>query len=419
MSIRKNDIAHQQTDKMLEELERRVAIIYKQAADEISQKINEFFALYKKSDEEKRKLFESGEITANEYKQWRLSQMARGKRYQALRDLLAERMTKANEVAAVYINDATPGVYALNRNYAAYTIEQVGGNVGFTLFDESTVKRIVLSNPDLMPYYPKKRAIQRGIDLDWGKKQITAHITSGILRGQSISEIEKDLQYSIPTMNRNSAVRSAQTAMTGAQNGGRMASYKAAEDMGIKVRKRWVATKDGRTRKSHQRMDGETVDWNEKFSNGLRYPGDPRGKPEEVYNCRCTMRTVEKPGIESEPRQMRVRDPVTGKNVLVNEMTYSEWEQSKKVLENTVKPSAPKTKNLSTKQKKDGKAEKRYTQKELNGMSRSQLVKISKKVYIKEAVSSGKTAEEAERIFDNLIPDNPTTYLRKYISKHQ
>ena len=39
------------------------------------------------------------------------------------------------------------------------------------------------------------------------------------------------------------------------------------------------------------------------------------------------MSTVEKSGIEAEPRQMRVRDPKTGKNILVNEMTYDEWEE--------------------------------------------------------------------------------------------
>jgi hypothetical protein len=25
------------------------------------------------------------------------------------------------------------------------------------------------------------------------------------------------------------------------------------------------------------------------FSNGLMFPGDWRGRPEEVYNCRCTL----------------------------------------------------------------------------------------------------------------------------------
>src|SRR5699024_7451549 len=128
-------------------------------------------------------------------------------------------------------------------------------------------------------------------------------------------------------MNRSSAVRAARTAITSAENAGRMDSYKAASDMGIKVRKRWVATKDDRTRKSHRRMDGETVDWDKPFSNGLMYPGDPSGPGAEVYQCRCTLRTVEKSGIEAEPRKMRVRDPKTGRNVVVEEMTYEQWER--------------------------------------------------------------------------------------------
>jgi hypothetical protein len=39
------------------------------------------------------------------------------------------------------------------------------------------------------------------------------------------------------------------------------------------------------------------------------------------------MRTVEKEGVEAEPRQMRVRNPKTGKTELVSEMTYAEWEE--------------------------------------------------------------------------------------------
>ena len=243
---------------------------------------------------------------------------------------VAERYTKANEVALAYVNDTTPGIYTLNRNYAAYTIEKVAGNVGFTLWDESTVRRLIVEEPDLMPYYPKKKALKRGIDLKWGKKQITKSVTSGLLQGKSVGKIAKDLQARVTEMNRASAVRAARTAVTGAQNGGRMDSYKAASDMGIKVRKRWVATKDGRTRHAHQRLDGQTVEWDEPFTSELgkiRYPGDPRAKPANVYNCRCTMRTVEKPDIEAEPRKMRVRDPKTGRNVVVEAMTYEQGER--------------------------------------------------------------------------------------------
>ena len=55
------------------------------------------------------------------------------------------------------------------------------------------------------------------------------------------------------------------------------------------------------------------------------FPGDKAAPGHLVYNCRCTMRTVEKDGIEAEPRQMRVRDPITGRNELASDMTYQEW----------------------------------------------------------------------------------------------
>ena len=308
--------------------------MYREAWDELNETVKAYFESFRKRDEEMRALIgtiQNGkEWTEQDYLQWRLNQIGRGKRFEALRDKIAERYTKANEVAISYVNDATPGIYSMNRNYAAYTIEKVAGNVGFDLWDERTVRRLIVEQPNLMPYYPKKKALKRGIDLKWGKKQITKSITSGILQGKSVGQIAKDLQARVSEMNRASAVRAARTAITSAQNGGRMDSYKAASDMGIKVRKRWVATKDGRTRHAHQKLDGQTVDWDKPFNSELgkiRFPGDPRAKPALTYNCRCTLRTVEKPGIEAEPRKMRVRDPKTGRNVVVEEMTYEQWER--------------------------------------------------------------------------------------------
>lgn len=308
--------------------------MYREAWDELQESIDSYFESFKARDEEMKKLIgtiQNGkEWTEQDYKQWRLNHIARGQRFEDLRDKIAERMTQANETAIAYVNDNTPSIYSLNRNYAAYTIEKVAGNVGFTLWDESAVKRLLKEEPDLMPYYPPQRAVKRGIDLGWGKKIISSQLTQSILQGENLKQMADRLQKAIPTMNRDSAIRAARTAFTSAQNGGRMDSYKAASDMGIKVRKRWVATKDGRTRHAHQKLDGQTVDWDESFSSELgkiRFPGDPRAKPTLTYNCRCTLRTVEKPGIEAEPRKMRVRDPKTGRNVLVNEMTYDEWER--------------------------------------------------------------------------------------------
>lgn len=187
----------------------------------------------------------------------------------------------------------------------------------------------IVEQPELMPNYPPARALRRGIDLAYGRRQITASVTSSILQGRSLRGIADDLQQRITTMDRTSAVRTARTAFTGAQNAGRMDSYAAAERMGIKLKKEWLATLDGRTRHSHAALDGEKVGTDEKFSNGCRFPGDPQGRPGEAYNCRCTM-VAALDDVDTSGALRRARDPETGESVLIPNMTYKEWEAWKK-----------------------------------------------------------------------------------------
>lgn len=326
------DYAHRMTDKQLAELEKRIASIYKQAADELSETITAYFKQFEKRDADMLEKVKNGTVSEQQYKQWRLTQIGRGNRFIALRDKVAERYTNANEVAIAYINDATPGIYTLNRNYSAYTIEQVSSSADFTLFDERTVKRLAVEQPNLMPYYPKDRALKRGIDLAYGKQQITANVTSGILQGKSIYRLADDLQKSIRDMNRTSAVRTARTAVTGAQNAGRMDAYTEAEKMGIHVRKQWLATLDNRTRHAHAMLDGQTVDVDKPFKvDGyeLMYPCDTSAPGYLVYNCRCTQ-IAEVDGEDTSSGGRRAIDPETGQWVLVGDMTYAEWAGWKK-----------------------------------------------------------------------------------------
>lgn len=328
-----SDLGHQLTDKELAKLERRIARLYREAGEELQATIDAYFDQFKKRDKEMKALIgtmQNGkEWTEADYKQWRLNQIGRGERYQSMRDKVAHRVTDANAVAVSYTNDATPGIYSLNRNYSAYTIEQVAGNVGFDLWDEQTVKRLMVEQPDLMPYYPKDRALKRGIDLAYGKKQITVSVTSSILQGKSIKHMADDLQMRITTMSRDSAIRTARTAVTGAQNAGRMDSYAAAEKMGIKLKKRWLATLDARTRHSHAMLDGEQVAQDKKFSNGCRFPGDPQGPPWEIYNCRCTL-IAAVDGVDTSSAQRRARNADTGKTEVISNMSYAEWAGWKK-----------------------------------------------------------------------------------------
>lgn len=420
------------TDKELVALEKKIFNIYSKAQKDFEKQANDYFAEFAERDEIKRKKVESGELSKNEYTQWRLTQMGRGERFNHLARQMAERATKANEVAVAYVNDKTPGIYSLNRNHEAYIIEGLGHEMvgaDFSLYNEQAVKRLVVEDPEIMPYYPEKRAVARGIDLDYGQKYIKRHVLGGIIQGKSVYKIADDLQRDIADMNRASAIRTARTAITAAQNGGRQATMDSARAMGIKLRKRWVAAKDGRTRDVHGVADGQTVPTDEPFVVGgekMMFPGDRTSASGwNLYNCRCGMRTVEKEGIEAEKRQVRVYNPETGKNELVEDMTYEEWAKLRGVA-----PKKPKVKTVVDKKQNVSKPKKEKTTKvkevekpqkikSVDDMSRKELVLEAKKIYIESGGHANLTKEQAEKRFNQLIAGNSTTDLRKYVRKNR
>ena len=321
------DYGRRYTDERLADLERDIARLYGRAAEEMREKLAAHLERFAQKDEVMRTRLDGGEITETDYHHWRLGQMARGERYEAVCEELTRRMTDANRIAMAYVNGMTPEIYALNRNFGAYTIEAQDGDMrigtSFTLMNEEAVRRLIAEQPELLPHYPEEKLVDVSRDQRWNRQHITGEITTGILLGESIPDIAKRMEH-VVGMNRSAAVRNARTAVTGAQNAGALASYEAAEAMGIRLKKRWLSTLDGRTRHSHAALDGEIRAMDKVFSNGCRYPGDPEGKPEEVYNCRCTLLSV-LDGFEDLPERA-ARDPVTGKTVLVKNMTYPEWE---------------------------------------------------------------------------------------------
>ena len=117
----KPDEAHRLTEKELAALEKRIAKVYREARDELSDAIKIYFERFRERDEEMKALIGTeinGKVwTEQDYKQWRLNQIGRGERYQALREKIAQRMTKANEVAIAYVNDDIAKIYAMNRKW--------------------------------------------------------------------------------------------------------------------------------------------------------------------------------------------------------------------------------------------------------------------------------------------------------------
>lgn len=167
-----------------------------------------------------------------------------------------------------------------------YIKKKGGDNVTFKIVDASTVKRRQREGDIKLP--KKKVAVDK--DERWNTKLMNSKLLQGILAGEPIPKIAGRM-LSIVGNNEASAVRNARTMITQAENNGRFDSYQELADQGVVQAKVWIATPDDRTRESHLDIDGEEIDIDEEFSNGLMYPGDPDGEPSEVWNCRCSMRT--------------------------------------------------------------------------------------------------------------------------------
>lgn len=308
------------SDKMLMELEKAIHKEYAQAAKEMEEKASRYFAKFAKEDGQMRHEWESGKITKKEYGEWRQRKMLQGEHWRGMRDTLARHLVNTDKIAMSFVSDKVKDAYALNMNYGTYAIEKVSGiNTGFTLINQDAIKVLLKDNPQLLPS-PKVNIPK---DLRWNTQHINSAITQGILQGESIPKVAKRLQ-NVTGMDERAAIRNARTAMTGAQNAGRLDSMKRAVARGIAVKKVWIATLDHVTRDSHVDLDGEVVDVDSTFSNGLMYPADGTGAPEEVYNCRCRL------GRQYDKHKTDWSNPANRNTTKLNGVSYDEWKKAHK-----------------------------------------------------------------------------------------
>ena len=288
-----SDLGHKMTDEMIEELEKKITREYQQAYKDVSKKLNDYMSDFKAKDAEMWKKVKDGNMTQEAYLDWRKKKMLTGKRWKEMKQTLAEDLTKVNEKTRSIIGDYMPDAYALNHNYATFAVEKASRlNTSYTLYNRETVEHLLKDDEKLLPYprklSPTARKLAERADIIWNREHLNSQITQGVLQGESIPDIAKRLMK-VVGMNRNVAVRNARTMMTSAENKGKEDAYDRLEEKGIELERQWVSTLDNRTRHSHRLMHGEVKDPETGlYSNGLKYPGDPDGEPEEVYNCRCS-----------------------------------------------------------------------------------------------------------------------------------
>lgn len=191
-----------------------------------------------------------------------------------------------------------------------------------------------------------------GEDVELLKKKIISHVSRGISTGMSFKQVAQQLA-AYTNIGFNNTVRIARTEGHRIQIQSTMDTCYKAKEKGADVVKQWDSTLDKRTRKSHQKVDGEIRELDEPFSNGLMFPGDPAGGAAEVVNCRCALLQRARWALDDE---FTKRDSFTGElREFNNPKDYDEfkkWYFSKENLRYTnyveVLEKRYKTSNLKT-----------------------------------------------------------------------
>lgn len=318
-----SDPAHDAADESVEAFRREVREVYAAAEETARKALGGYLERFEGQDEEKRGLVSRGLLKEEDYEAWRRSKMLVGKRYRDVLDQVATAYAEANEVAMGALSGRLPEVYAENYNYGTYQVESAAlVDTSFALQDASTVQRLLTDHGSYLP----APAVDEAKDKAWNRRLVANQITQGVLLGESMGKITRRIK-AVTGSNTATATRAARTAVTAAENAGRVDGYRRAEGMGIGVRQEWLATLDGRTRHSHRALDGERVEVGGTFSNGCRYPGDPQAAYAETCNCRCTL-VAAVDGVDTSDAARWARLP--------KGMSYEEWKAGKPAVNGAV-----------------------------------------------------------------------------------
>lgn len=127
-------------------------------------------------------------------------------------------------------------------------------------------------------------------------------VNAKIEEGTDIRTISRELQKHILSRGfyRWQIERIVRTETTAAAN---LGALQAGNNANIVWEKEWISSRDSRTRRrpddlfDHVEMDGVRVAKGEKFDvqgDLIDFPGDPKGRPANVINCRCAVSVVPK-----------------------------------------------------------------------------------------------------------------------------
>jgi SPP1 gp7 family putative phage head morphogenesis protein len=249
-------------------------------------------------------------LTAAGVSSW--ADLQKGGKYSKLMKSVNAELNALNTTIESILTTARVDQYANAFYQSAYATEKAasGINISFKLLNPKTVQAAIDNPLSNLAIAKHNEILKIGID---------QAITQSFIQGEGFPKMAKRVKEAMGDKAKN-VMTIARTEGHTAANQGKMASAEVAEKAGVNMVKVWDSTLDSRTRSEHGSMDGQKRKLDEKFSNGLMYPGDPAGGAYWVINCRCAMRQ-EIDGYS--PKVRRIDGEV------IEYKTYDEWLKSK------------------------------------------------------------------------------------------
>lgn len=107
------DIGNKETEILLGDLIAEIEKVYGQAHDELQKKADDYLLQFTEMDKKKREQWEKGEITKQEYQNWRKNKILTGQRWRTMSQTMADNLANSNGIAASIINGYIPTAYLL------------------------------------------------------------------------------------------------------------------------------------------------------------------------------------------------------------------------------------------------------------------------------------------------------------------
>jgi SPP1 gp7 family putative phage head morphogenesis protein len=288
-------------DRMTRQAKRQLITAYRASYNEVRRAIADAYERYAAG----------GKLT--------YAQMARYNRLTRLEAEIGRELGRLGVRTRTIMRARLSDIFAESYYRTAHVAEMAAQvRLGFGMLSPTLIERSIMNPISGLTLNDRLKAHRQQIV--WRVKQ---EITQGFVKGEGYVDMARRLRETF-LGDAVKATRVVQTEAHRVQNEARFLAGEDANDAGVVMQKKWVATLDDRTRDTHQSLDGQTVGPDDVFTSMTGavapYPG-AFGVAGEDINCRCSFIWVVE-GLE--PRLRRSRE-----DGIIEYQTYNEWSRGR------------------------------------------------------------------------------------------